>query len=258
MTDQDEKIIISLKTLLISFSILLAGIMVSAAIFFGLRASPRQENQRSLAKNSPSQAPTQPQPASPGQSVKTTIDNDAFLGNRKTAQIAIVEFSDYECPFCNRFRLQTLPQIKENYLDSGQAIFVYRDLPLPFHNPAAEQEAMAAECAREQGGDDVYFQYHDQIFETSPGNGQGIDLEGLVGLGTKLGLDDARLRSCLTEEKYKDEVAKDIADAAQAGISGTPGFVIGRLDSQGNVEGTIVTGAQPFSNFQSIIEQELN
>ena len=261
MTKQKETFAININSLLIPISIILIGIMIAGAIFFGLRSSQSssvqvQEPAEILGEAIPAQPPSEPRPQA-NQEVKTSIDDDAVLGNKETAKVAIVEFSDFECSFCNRFRTQTLPQIKKDYLDTGKAIFVYRDLPLDFHNPAAEQEAMAAECAKEQGGDKAYYQYHDKIFDTSPGNGEGVGLDGLVKIANEIGLNGNQLISCLESEKYKEEVAKDAADAAKAGIRGTPGFVIGKLGKDGSVEGPVVSGAQPYSVFQSIIDQQL-
>ena len=262
MTDQPDTLAININRLLIPASIILVGIVIAGAIFFGLKGSQApsgqiQEPTEILGEVAPDQALNEQKPQA-NQTIKTSIDDDAVLGNKETAKVAIVEFSDFECPFCNRFRTQTLPQIQKDYIDTGKVILVFRDLPLSFHNPAAEQEAMAAECAREQGGDETYYQYHDQIFETSPGNGKGISVDGLVKIAQDLDLDGSQLRSCLEGEKYKEEVAKDAAEATKVGINGTPGFVVGKLSQDGGVEGVVVSGAQPFSVFQNIIDQLLD
>lgn len=263
MSDKYEKISVSPKLLSTPIAILLVGVMISGAIFFGLRGSQSsgldrskggqaevlKETTDSLAGKQPGQQNTQ---------VKTSIDDDAVLGNKQTAKIAIVEFSDYECPFCKRFRDQTLDEIKANYIDTGKAILVYRDLPLAFHEPAASREAMAAECAKDQQGDQLYFQYHDEIFKTSPGNGSGISVDDLVGIAAGFGLDEGQFRECLEKRKFKNEVDKDAADANRVGITGTPGFVVGKLSQDGSVEGVVVSGAQPYSVFSNIIEQQLN
>jgi len=264
MIKKNETVSINFSSLMIPMSILLVGLMISSAVFFGLKSSQpsksdkneAQEQTEVLGEAAPTQPPAPPkQPAN--QKVTTSIDDDAVLGNKNTAKVAIVEFSDYECSFCKRFRDQTLDQIKKDYINTGKAIFVYRDLPLSFHNPAAENESMAAEAAREQGNDETYFQYHDKIYEISPGNGQGITIEGLGQIADELGLNGSQLKQALNNNKYKEEVAKDAADAAKVGITGTPGFVIGKLNKDGLVEGEVVTGAQPFSVFQSLIDQYL-
>lgn len=148
-------------------------------------------------------------------------------------------------------------QIKENYIDTGEVILVFRDLPLDFHNPAAAREAIAAECARKQGGDEKYFEYHDQIFETTAGNGKGIETEELAKLAEEIGLSGDKLKTCFEEERFKEEVEKDAAAAAEAGIFGTPGFVVGRRQNDGSVEGTIIEGALPYSSFKEAIDAQL-
>ncbi len=105
-----------------------------------------------------------------------SVDDDAVLG-KKEAPITIIEFSDYECPFCKRHFTQTVPSLKKDYIDSGKAKLVYRDfIAVGGHNPSATTEAIAANCAREQGGDEAYYKYHDQLFQLSKSNGEGIEL----------------------------------------------------------------------------------
>jgi len=170
-------------------------------------------------------------------------DDDPVLGD-PDAPVTIVEWSDFECPFCARFFKNTLPQIKENYIDTGKVKLVYRDYPLGFHDPLATQEAMAANCAREQGDDETYFAYHDLIFNTTTGNGRGLQTEQLYELAGQLDLDTAKFRTCVESEKYKDEIAKDMADGQAAGIRGTPGFL---------VNGQLVSGAQPAGSYPNSI-----
>lgn len=169
-------------------------------------------------------------------------NNDAVLGD-KNAPVTIVEFSDYECPFCKRFVDETLPQIKAEYIDTGLVKLVYRDYPLPSH-PNALPAAMAAECVREQSDDATYFEYHDLIFA-----GGAITRDKLVGYAEQLGADVEKFSKCLDDEKYLSEVQKDMADGQKAGVSGTPSFVI---DGE-----FAISGARDFSEFQTEIEKAL-
>lgn len=175
-------------------------------------------------------------------------DDDAVLGD-KDAPVTMIEFSDYECPFCKRHFTQTLPLLQKKYIDTGKVKLVFRDFPLGFHDPLATEQAMAAECVREQTDDETYFAYHDLIFETTNSNGKGMQKDQLYDLAEQVGVDKAEFTECLDSEKYKDEVAKDMVDGQSAGVSGTPGFLI---------NGQLVSGAQPFSVFEQIIEAELN
>lgn len=176
-----------------------------------------------------------------------SIDNDAVLGD-KNAPVTIIEFSDYECPFCKRSFEQVFPEIKKNYIDTGKAKYAFRDMPLSFHDPLATQEAIATECAKEQGGDKAYYEYHDLIYTNTKSNGNGLKKDDLYKFASKIGLNEATFKTCLDTEKFADEVKKDIADGQQYGVQGTPGFFI---------NGWFIKGAYPYETFKEIIEQEL-
>jgi len=193
-----------------------------------------------------------------GDTVTVNIDDDAIIGNRGTAKVAIVEFSDYECPYCKLFKNGTMNSLVESYVNKEDVILVFRDLPLAFHNPAAEREATAAECAREQGGDSVFFDYHDKIFDNTPGGGKGIKNSKLIAFSEELSLDKDMFETCLKSGKYIKEVRKDASDAAKIGIKGTPGFVIGVLDENGNVTGEKISGNKPLIEFSSLIDKYLS
>lgn len=186
---------------------------------------------------------------------KVSIDDDAVLGD-KNAKVTLIDFTDYECPFCKKYFDDTFTQIKKDYIDTGKIKYVVRDLPLSFH-ANAHKEAQAAECAREQGGDEAYFKYHDEIFKRTTSGGTGISLDKLSGIATDLGLDGQALQSCLDSDKYKTEVDKDLADASAVGASGTPTFFIGRSSADGIITGTKIVGAQPYSAFQTELDKQL-
>ena len=195
-------------------------------------------------------------PTEPTGPVKTSVDDDPILGD-KNAPITLIEFSDYECPFCKRHFDQTLPQLIKDYIDTGKVKLVFRDFPLSFHDPMATTEAIAASCAREQGGDTAYFKFHDEMFKQTTSNGNGLSKDKIYTIATDLGLNTENLKSCVEAEKYKDEVTKDIADGSAAGVSGTPGFLIGKSSPDGKITGTPLVGAQPYSAFKTIIDQQL-
>lgn len=97
--------------------------------------------------------------------VKSSLDDDAILGNKDSVSVAIVEFTDFQCPFCQRHHQQTYPSIVSNLVNTGKAVYVIRDFPLSFHEPMATDKAIAAECAKKLGGDSKYFEYVDKLFE---------------------------------------------------------------------------------------------
>jgi protein-disulfide isomerase len=181
-------------------------------------------------------------PAAPTEPVEVSVDNDPMKGD-KNAPITMIEFSEYQCPYCKRYVDQTLDQIKEKYIDTGKVKYVFRDFPLGFHEHA-KNAAIAAECAREQGGDDTYWEYHDVLFKNSP----NLAVDQLKQYAVDLGLNASKFSSCLDSEKYANEIDADIADGSAAGVRGTPAFFI---------NGRLVSGAQPYENFETIIEEEL-
>jgi protein-disulfide isomerase len=187
---------------------------------------------------------------------KTTIDDDPIMGNKDKAKIAIVEFSDFECPFCKTFQQNTFSQIKKDYIDTNKAIFVYRDYPLSFHEPNATDEANAATCVFKMGGTDKFWKFHDLIYKNTPSN-KGLQKSSLYEYAAQVGVNKDEFKSCLDNLKYKDESVKDETDGANAGVDGTPGFIIGVLDKDGNVSGELISGAQPYDTFKAAIERQL-
>jgi len=183
-----------------------------------------------------------------------SVDDDAFIGN-EDAPVTIIEFSDYQCPFCRKFWTETYSQIKSDYIDSGKVKLVFRDFPLGFHE-MAQPSAEAAECVREKGGDEAYFKFHDKMFEEqnildsgSPNGAVSRTVSytnsDLKDWAKDLGYDIA---SCLDSGKMRSEVQKDLSDGSSAGVSGTPSFF---------VNGIPVSGAQPYVVFKQVIDQEL-
>ncbi len=170
-----------------------------------------------------------------------SIDDDEVLGDPK-APITIVEFSDFQCSFCQRFHVNTFGQLKEAYIDTGKVNFVYRDYPLGFHAnamPAAE----AAECAGEQ---DMYWEMHDMIFTNlSEWEGSPEADQLFATYATDIGLEIGAFESCVASDDMEAEIKGDMADALKYGVSATPTFF---------VNGKRVVGAQPFSVFSGIID----
>lgn len=179
-----------------------------------------------------------------GNNVKVDVseDDDAVLG-KVDAPVTIIEFSDYECPFCEKFFTETYPQLKKDYVDTGKVKIVFRDFPLSFH-PNAQKAAEAAECAGEQGGNTAYFKMHDKLFQ----NQNDLSVNSLKKYAKEIGLDTAKFNSCLDSGKMASEIQKDESDGQAAGVSGTPAFFI---------NGKLLEGAQPYSAFKKVIDEEL-
>lgn len=190
-----------------------------------------------------SNAPTNSAMGTPEQ---TSEDDDAFIGD-ENAPIVIIEFSDYQCPYCKAFWEETLPSIKTDYVETGKVKLVYRDYPLDIAcnpslprqmHPDACKAAEAAECAREKGGDAAYFKMHDKLFE----NQATLSVANYKKWAKEIGYN---IDSCLDSGKFADEVE---ADVVAGGSLGTPAFF---------VNGVKIEGALPYTAFKQIIDAEL-
>jgi protein-disulfide isomerase len=181
-------------------------------------------------------------------SVRTSVADAPSLG-RAAAPVTVVEFSDYQCPFCRRFFETTLPALKREYIDSGKVRYVFRDFPLDQLHSQARKAAEAAHCAGEQGR---FWDMHDRFFQ-SP----NALVPPLAEHARAIGLDEAKFTKCVSSGRYSSRVERGLADGAAAGVLGTPGFVIGRTTTGDVVEGTSIRGAQSLATFRRIIDQIL-
>lgn len=241
----------SQNNLAVPLAIVLSGILIAAAVLFTGNTSVANVKQ---AQNAQPQGGGAGAPAQPQGPVRVSIVGEPVLGN-PDAPVTIVEFSDYECPFCKRSFDQLLPLLKKNYIDTGKLKLVFRNFPLSFHQNA-EKEAEAAECAKDQAGDAAYFKFHDEIFTKTTSNGTGLTLSELPVIAKDIGLNVDTFQTCLNSGKFASEVKKDMDDGSAAGVSGTPSWFIGKSGKE-SIEGTLIVGAQPYSVFQIAIDQLL-
>ena len=171
-------------------------------------------------------------------------NDDPVLGDAK-APITIVEFSEFQCPFCKRYSEMTFSQIKTNYIDTGKVKYIFRDIPLIFH-PQANDAAKAVNCALPQN---KYWEMHDKIFEHQSewsGNTEATTL--FATYAKEVGLDTAKWDTCVADQATMDEINDDSKTAAILGVTGTPTFF---------VNGEKLVGAQPYSSFEALIEKYL-
>lgn len=168
---------------------------------------------------------------------------DSPVKGKANAPVTIVEFSDYQCPYCGRFFNETLPSIQKNYIDTGKVKFVYKDFPLGFHENA-QKAAEAARCVREQKGDIGYFKMHDKLY----GNQENLSVENFKKWARSLGANGEKFDSCLDSGKFASAVKADLDYGQSIGVSGTPAFFI---------NGQMLSGAQPYSVFEQVIKAAL-
>ena len=236
------------------------GIAIIATFFAGVYVSnfdsnqvSEEELQEAISKLELKLLQNQLPTGQPTPIVKISADNDPIIGD-PNAPISIIEFSDFQCPFCARFHIQTLPSILEEYVDQGKVKLIFRDFPIQNIHPNALPASVAAECANEQG---KFKEMHDELFENQK-EWSGVETANAVSLfsqyALEMGLEQEVFDSCLTSGKYIEEIRNDLNDGRTYGVSGTPGFFIGN-DQIGYVE---LKGAQPFESFKKVIDAQLN
>jgi len=257
--NNNEKISVKKST----FNGLLVGIIILVGItafFAGSYTSNLNSNQISTAdldeamaklelKLLQNQLPTK-QAVEP---IKISMDDDPIIGN-PDAPITIVEFSDFQCPFCARFHTQTLPLLLEEYIEQDKVKIVFRDFPIQSIHPNALPASIAAECANDQN---KFREMHDVLFEKQ-NSWNRVETNDALSLfsqyASDMQLDQETFDSCLTSGKHIPEIQNDLNDGRDYGVSGTPGFFVGN-DQIGFVE---LKGAQPFESFKKVIDAQLN
>jgi protein-disulfide isomerase len=190
----------------------------------------------------PAQRPDTPKTAS------VPIGKDESSLGAPDAPVTVVEFTDYQCPFCKRFIQSTFPLLKRDFIDTGKVRWIVRDLPLGFH-PNANKAAQAARCAGDQGR---FWEMRDTLFR----NNANLGLERLPGYAREIGLDGAAFDACLSSDRHQARIDKDGEEANRIRVTGTPSFVIGKSAGD-TVSGQLVIGAQAPAVFTSEIQRVL-
>ena len=176
---------------------------------------------------------------------------DHIRGNA-SAEISLIEYTDFECPFCKQFH-GTPKALMDRY--GGRVNWVVRNFPLPFHDPAARREALAAECVARLGGNDAYWKYADAVFANTKSNGAGLPEDKSVEkLAESIGIQPTALGKCMNDEAVIKRIDQDVADGAAAGISATPTTIV-RNNRTGTSE--TIAGAVPPDRLVPAIEQVL-
>jgi protein-disulfide isomerase len=186
--------------------------------------------------------------ADEGAAVRMRLDVLEQSRGRADAPVTVVEFTDYQCPYCRRFQAQSWPRLKRDYVDTGKVRFIVRDLPLEFHS-AARPAAEAAHCAGEQGH---FWPMHDALLASDT----KLDDASVSRRAQAMGLDVSRFRACVTGNKYEQAIARNAAEAAALGVRGTPTFIIGTT-AHGELEGALLAGALPYEDLAAFLNELL-
>jgi len=173
-----------------------------------------------------------------------------YVLGQDDAPVTLVEYTDFQCPFCRRFHDQVFPGLKKKYIDTGKLRYISRDLPLSFHK-YANTAALAGRCAGEQNS---FWEFRHILFE----NSKKLGRKNIDGYAQKMGLDMGRFKTCVDSKKYQIEVNRDVSDAHAAGFTGTPSFVLGATGDGRKVDGIAIVGAKSLAFMEAKIKEILS
>lgn len=217
------------------------SIIISALILAGTIAYTQNPQQISRSQTGIGSSISQGDQKQEGSTEKFTIGDKDHIRGDSSAPVTIVEYSDFQCPFCSRFH-PTVQQILADYPD--QVRWVYKHFPLDQIHPQARPAAEASECVFEQKGNDGFWQFADGLFENQSRLGESLYKE----LAGDLSLNTDQFNDCVSSRKYKDKVEADYQEGIKAGVRGTPGSF---------VNGESIPGAVPYSTLKAAIDQAL-
>jgi len=192
-------------------------------------------------------APRGPRPVPPPSEPISIVG--AQMDGRPQAPLVLIEYSDFECPFCGVFAREILPKLKQTYIDTGKASLIFMHRPLEKIHSKAFAAARAAACAGQQG---QFWRMHDRLFRES----QRLDEPALTAYADEISLDAVQFRQCLRSETMDAEIRRNVATADALGLAGTPQFLIGKRRSDGRVDvKNVVTGAKAFGEFAAVLDR---
>jgi protein-disulfide isomerase len=239
---KDEEVVINLDNIGTPIAILISGIIIATVIFFASRNNTPTTTDG--AGDSSGDTTVESTEGETGEFpvVSTTFGDVPVLGDKDTAKVAIVEYNEFRCSFCKRHLDETFPSIVENYVDTGDVIYVFKEFAM-----YGDDIANAAKCVYHLEGTDVYKEFHTNAFNLE-------DDDAIYALAKEVGVNESDFEACYSSSQYQDEIDTDKQAGTDAGVQGTPGFVIGTFDDDGNVNGVLVPGAYPYDSFVEIIE----
>ena len=216
---------------LIPGAIILAGAVIAVAVIYSVNTGPSR--------------PGAPNDKTAAVAALPEVTSGDFVLGEASAPVTVVEYGDFQCPFCGKFFKETESVLRENYIKTGKVKFIYRDFA--FLGTESLNAANAARCAGEQG---KFWEYHDYLYNNQRGENQGaFSKNNLKSFAAALGLDKEKFNTCLDSDKYLEEVKKETKAGGEAGVAGTPANFI---------NGVLYVGALPTANFTQIIDSELN
>lgn len=235
----EEKQTNQTNNLAVPIAIVIAGALIALAVFY---SDGKTSNTDKVTQQQDAQQQT-------GDLEKMIpISSKDHIRGNPNAPVKIVEYSDTECPFCKRFH-GTMKEVMNEYGKDGKVAWVYRHFPLDQLHSKARKEAVALECANEQGGNDKFWAYADRLYEITPAN-NGLDPAELPKIAQYVGLDTAKFNTCLSGTKYDQHIEDEVQNAVVTGGNGTPwSIVVGK-----NGKKYPLSGAQPLSSVKKLID----
>jgi protein-disulfide isomerase len=231
------------QNLAVPIAIVIAGILIAGAVVLTNKQSAPTQAQPTAAQ----QQAQQPAQKEVPKETYALAKDDHILGNPE-APVRIIEYSDFQCPFCKRFH-PTMKQIMDEYGKTGEVALVYRHFPLDTIHPQARPLAIASECVYEQGGDAAFWKAYEMILSQAG----DFNLKDLSPIAKAAGVDAAKMQACVDSQKHNDRVDRDFTSGVNAGVSGTPfSFVVHK---DGRVEK--IGGAYPYQNVKAILDSLL-
>lgn len=216
---------------LIPAAIVFASIVIAVAVVYSIKNKPQDANTDNTKTAALAALPV--------------VSSSDFVLGDQNAPVTIIEYGDFQCPFCGKFFKDTESVLREKYIKTGKVKFIYRDFA--FLGPESTWASNAARCAGEQN---KFWQYHDHLYGNQRGENQGtFSKDNLKNFASTIGLDRVKFDSCLDSEKYNDLIQKETKEGGEAGVQGTPASFI---------NGALYAGALPVASFTKIIDDELN
>jgi protein-disulfide isomerase len=239
---KDEEVVINLDNAGVPIAIIISGILIAAVIFFASRNNAPVTT--GTGGDTGEVVSEESVPTGEGNFAGATaeVGDSPYLGDKDSAKVAVVEYNDYRCGYCVRHKDETLPSIIENYVETGEVIYVFKDFAI-----YGDDIANASKCVYHLEDTDMYVDFHKQAFNLE-------DDDAIYALAADLGVNESDFDACYSESRYQEEIAVDKESGTNAGVQGTPGFVIGTFDEDGNVTGSLIPGAYPYDTFVEAIE----
>lgn len=238
---KSEEVVLDLDTLGVPIAIVVSVLVLSGLVFLASRNTAEVDTTNTDVISAEDEFVD---------GMAVTLGDDPYLGDKETATVAIIDFSDYQCGYCERHKDETLPELIENYVDTGKILYVFKEFPLSPQGNIGYTTAGGASCVFSLGGLDAYKIFHDEGYFLG---GQ----DDVVALAVKSGVEESAFKSCLDNGDYVDEISLDAQEGSSAGVTGTPGFVVGLIGEDGVVTGELIAGAYPYDTFASTIEKLL-